>query len=106
VPSKVLIGGTKSLYSRRKKGVVEGIFERIQKFKKFKESLEPYFQKKVQKNAGELVVNWDVTLEVIKMENEDMESNTRKYPLGAKIVDYTSRFKGPPVLSDCNPLVR
>jgi excinuclease UvrABC ATPase subunit len=62
------------LYSRRKKGVVEEIFERIQKFKKFKESLEPYIsRRKCRKCGGELVVNWDVTWEVIKMENEDME---------------------------------
>jgi hypothetical protein len=54
--------------------VVEEIFERIQKFKKFKESLEPYIsRRKCRKCGGELVVNWDVTWAVIKMENEDIE---------------------------------
>jgi ferritin-like protein len=42
------------LYTMRKKGVVGEIFERIQKFKKFKESLEPYIsRRKCRKCGGE-----------------------------------------------------
>jgi hypothetical protein len=56
-------------------------------FKKFKESLEPYISRRDCKKCGGMLVKYE-------------DETPSKYPMGAKISDYMTNFRGLPFLSN------
>jgi hypothetical protein len=90
------------LYSRRKKGLIAKIFDAIERFKKFKESLDPYISRVKCKECGSnMVLDWELT-QIIREEFQNMDDK----PLGSRLTHLKTKFKGPPIASKTNPLVK